>query len=193
MRVAAACAVVAGVVLSPPAVAGSDPGAGRAARDGGPVVARGGYVTVGCVPTAVSPEGAFSCRGESSYTGFFTTVNPFVVVGTVKVDTATGKVTARGYADEWHYGRAADGSVGTMRTFQTFEQYADGTATFSGCIVEGTGGWAAASGTATAEGWQGVGSVGAQGSYRFRWDLTGDPKARAECARRMKAATAAGH
>lgn len=183
-----AVALAAATALTPSAHASRGPDQGE------PVVARGGYLGAGCVPTALSAsgDGAFTCRGESTYTGYFTTVNPFVVTGTLVFDAATGQVTATGTVEEWHHGRAADGSVGSMRTFQTFTQHADGTGTFTGCVVEAHGDWERATGTLTADGWQGVAAVGAHGSYRFLWDREGDRRSRTACVRRMAAAKRAG-
>lgn len=181
--------LVAAVVLSGGAAFGAGPETDS--RKGG-VIARGSYLGAGCVPTALSAagDGAISCSGVSAYNGFFTTANPFTVTARVEVDTATGEVTATGVVDEWHYGRAADGSAGAMRTFQTFTQYADGTADFQGCVLEGTGEWSGASGALTATGWQGVAAVGAQGGYIFRWAREGSPQARAKCAREKARAVA---
>lgn len=163
---------------------------GAQAKGDGRKVVRGGFINPLCAITSVNPDGAFTCTGASIYQGYFSSVNPYTVTGKVSFNTSTLEATATGYALESHRGRKADGSIGSMRTFQTFTQYADGTVIFLGCVLDAAEGWAGTAGTAVADGYNGVGSAAGHGSYRFTLvDPADAAQEQAKCAAHMRAVT----
>lgn len=173
IRLFASILTAAAVLTAGPAPAGA-----KATRT---TPIRGGwFAALPAVVTAVDAErsadpehtritGSTRSVGVSHWTGSLTTVNTYVMDVEFAFDAETGTTTGRGRVDEWSTGRAADGSVGSLHTIQTFDLYADNTLVFDIRIVGGTGDWTGSSGHMTATGYAGVLGAGGHGGYSGRW------------------------
>jgi hypothetical protein len=163
IRLFASILTAAAVLTTGPAPAGA-----KATRT---TPIRGGWFSaLPAVVTAVDAERSSTRSvGVSHWTGSLTTVNTYVMELEFAFDVETGTTTARGRVDEWSTGRAADGSVGSLHTIQTFDLYADNSVVFDIRIVGGTGDWTGSSGHMTATGYAGVLGAGAHGGYSGRW------------------------